>query len=518
MNTNFDQSNPILNPEPSGPGGKSRIGRRFVRILGRVALGILLLGIATASLVFAVHRMQLRRLAKLAYYPISRYVTETSPYFVLANASVIDGTGSEERKGESIVVHDGKIAWVGASVEMPAQPGAKIIDLHGATVIPGFVMLHEHLFTTSPSPSFQLAQQSATFPLLYLAAGVTTARTAGSVDPASDLRTKRRIDNAEQPGPELFLTAPYLEGSPMYRQMRALTGPDDPTKVVDNDLAQGFTSFKAYAHITPGELLAAITEAHARSSKVTGHLCTITFTEAATMGIDNLEHGLLTDTEFFSGKKPNVCPPFLSYLEEYRDSLDVHSPAVIGMMDTLIAHHIALTSTLAVFESELGGEVPAWYLEHEKNALTWQSWLIARLTKRAMKKYHWEPLFDKELQFEAEFVRRGGTLLAGADPTGDRSVLAGFADLREIELLNKAGLSAIQAIKIATLNGATFLRVANRTGSIEAGKQADLVVIKGDPAQQVSEIRNVQTVYRQGKGYDSEKMMSDVVGVIGLWN
>jgi len=491
--------------------------RRFLRILGRVALGMLLLGVATSSLVFAVHRMQLRRLARLAHYPISRYVTETSPYFVLANASVIDGTGSDERKGESVVVHDGKIAWVGASVEMPAQPGAKIIDLHGATVIPGFVMLHEHLFTTSTGN--QLAQQSVTFPLLYLAAGVTTARTAGSVDPASDLRTKRRIDNVEQPGPELFLTAPYLEGSPpMYHQMRALTGPDDASKFVDTGLAQGFTSFKAYADITPDELLTAITEAHARSAKVTGHLCTITFTEAAAMGIDNLEHGLLTDTEFFSGKKPNVCPPLFAYLQEYRDKLDVHSPAVIRMMDTLIAHHIALTSTLAVFESELGGEVPAWYLEHEKNALTWKSWLIARLSKRAMKKYHWEPLFDKELQFEAEFVRRGGTLLAGADPTGDRSVLAGFADLREIELLNKAGFSATQAINIATLNGATFLGIASRTGSIEVGKQADLVVINGDPAQQISDIRNVESVYRQGKGYDSKKMMSDVEGVVGLSN
>jgi imidazolonepropionase-like amidohydrolase len=378
-------------------------------------------------------------------------------------------------------------------------------------------MLHEHLFTTGAGN--QLAQQSTAFPLLYLAAGVTTARTAGSIDPASDLQTKRRIDNAEQPGPELFLTAPYLEGSPsMYRQMRALSGPDDAKTAVDTGLAQGFTSFKAYTDITPDELQAAISETHAKSAKITGHLCSITYTQAAAMGIDNLEHGLLTDTEFFSGKKPNVCPPMLAYLEEYRDKLDIHSPAVTEMMDDLIARHIPLTSTLAVLESELGGELPAWYLEHERNALTWQSWLIARLSKRAMKKYHWEPLFDKELQFEAEFVRRGGTLLAGSDPTGDRSVLAGFADLREIELLNQAGFRATDAIKIATLNGATFLGNADRAGSIEVGKQADLVVLNGDPGQKISDIRNVQTVYRQGKGYDSVKMMSDVSGVVGISN
>jgi imidazolonepropionase-like amidohydrolase len=298
--------------------------------------------------------------------------------------------------------------------------------------------------------------------------------------------------------------------------MPELAGPDDARKAVDTDLAQGFSSLKAYTDITPDELTAAIAEAHARSVKVTGHLCSITYTQAAEIGIDNLEHGLLTDTEFFSGKQPNVCPPFMAYLTEYRDKLDVHSPQVTAMMDTLIAHHIALTSTLAVLESEFGGEMPAWYTEHERESLIWKSWLIAQLSKKGMTKYHWEPLFDKELQFEREFVRRGGTLLAGADPTGDRSVLAGYADLREIELLNKAGFTVPQALRIATLNGAKFLGIADRAGSIEIGKQADLVVVKGDLASDVSDIRNVQTVYRKGKSFDTKKMMDDVQGVVGL--
>jgi imidazolonepropionase-like amidohydrolase len=489
--------------------------RRFLRILRRTALGVLLLGVGAAVFVYAVHRLQLHRLESLSKYPLQRYVSETAPYFVLQNANLIDGTGSDERKGQSVVVRNGKIAWVGKSSEMPAQPGAKVIDLSGATILPGLVMLHEHLFTTSTGN--QLVQQRIAFPLLYLAAGVTTARTAGSIDPVSDLETKRRIDQGEQAGPELFLTAPYLEGYPSaYGQMHALAGPEEAKRAIDNGLAQGFTSFKAYTDITPDELQAAIAEAHARSAKITGHLCSIGYTQAAAMGIDNLEHGLLTDTEFFSAKQSNICPPMFTYLKEYRDKLDIHSAAVSAMMDTLIAHHIPLTSTMAVLESELGDEVPAWYVDHEKQALTWQSWMVARLSKRAMRKYHWQPLFDKELQFEAEFVRRGGTLLAGADPTGDRSVLAGFADLREIELLNKAGFSPVLAIQIATLDGAKFLGIADRTGSIEAGKEADLMVIRGDPAKQITDIRNVQTVYRDGRGYDSNRIMSDVAGVVGL--
>jgi len=491
--------------------------RRFFRIIGRIVLCIIVLIIAAIAFSFIVHRMQLRRLATLSQQPLQKYITETSPYFVLTNANVIDGTGSDERKSQSIVVRDGKIAWVGAASDMPAQPGAKLIDLHGATVLPGFVMLHEHLFTSANGN--RLSQQSVTFPLLYLAAGVTTARTTGSIDAASDLRAKRRIDNSEQPGPELFLTAPYLEGAPpLFREMRVLSGPDDAKKSVDNYAAQGFTSFKAYTDITPAELQAAIDEAHARSTKITGHLCSVTFTEAANMGIDNLEHGILVDTEFFPGKKPGACPDTLTLLKQYRDNLDIHSPAVTTMMDTLIAHHIPVTSTLAVLDSEFVNGAPGWYQQRAKNALIWKSWLISSLIHRAMKKYHWQPLFDKELQFEAEFVRRGGTLLAGADPTGDGSVLAGYADLREIELLNMAGFTVPQAIKIATMNGAAFLGIADRAGSIEPGKQADLVVIQGDPAQNIADIRNVQTVYRLGKGYDSQKMMSDVVGVVGLPN
>jgi imidazolonepropionase-like amidohydrolase len=490
--------------------------RRFVRLMGRAVLGVFLFGVLAAACSFGVHRLQLRRLRKLSGMPVQRYINETASCFVLQNANLIDGTGRDGVRGSSIVVRDGKIAWVGLSDAMPAQTGAKVIDLHGATVIPGLVMMHEHLFTSRGNG---LVEQSVTSPLLYLAAGVTTARTAGSIDPVSDLHTKYRIDQGEQVGPELFLTAPYLEGSPsVYRQMRALTGADDAKQSVDTYHAQGFTSFKAYTDITPDELQTAITEAHAKSSKITGHLCTITYTQAAAMGIDNLEHGLLTDTEFFSGKKPNVCPPLFVYLKEYRDRLDVHSPAMTAMMDLLIAHHIALTSTIAVLESEFGGEIPGWYREHEKNALIWQSWLTSRMSERGMRRLHWGPLLDKEEMFEAEFVRRGGTLLAGADPTGDGSVVAGFADLREVELLRAAGLTAPQAIKVATLNGAMFLGIADRTGSIEVGKQADLVVLTGDPLQDIANIRTVQTVYRKGIGYDSTKMMGDVAGVVGLPN
>jgi imidazolonepropionase-like amidohydrolase len=492
--------------------------RRLLRFTAKTILAVLVLISASAIGILIVHQCQLGRLHRLAQASPQNYVIRISPYFVLTDVHVIDGTGVEERSNQNIVVHDGKIQWIGNSAEMPIQTGAQVVDGKGETVIPGLVMMHEHLFTSAPSlrrPS--LAQQSTIYPLLYLAEGVTTARTAGSVDPASDLRIKRRIDRGDAVGPELFLTGPYLEGAPaLYPQMHALTGAEDATRMIDQYSAEGFTSFKAYADITSAELQAAITEAHARSAKVTGHLCTITFREAADMGIDNLEHGLLVDTEFYSGKKPDVCPPIGAYLREYRDKLDVASPEVVAVIDDLIAHHVALTSTLAVFEGELGGRIPTWYQEREKSALTWQSWQFARMQQRAAAKFHAAILISKAEQFEYSFARRGGILIAGSDPTGDGSVLAGYADLRELELLVEAGFTPVQAIQIATQNGASFLGISDRAGTLEKGKQADFVVIDGDPGQNITDVRNVRTVYRLGIAYDTQKMLNAVDGIAGL--
>jgi imidazolonepropionase-like amidohydrolase len=186
--------------------------RRLLRFTAKTILAVLVLISASAIGILIVHQCQLGRLHRLAQASPQNYVIRISPYFVLTDVHVIDGTGVEERSNQNIVVHDGKIQWIGNSAEMPIQTGAQVVDGKGETVIPGLVMMHEHLFTSAPSlrrPS--LAQQSTIYPLLYLAEGVTTARTAGSVDPASDLRIKRRIDRGDAVGPALFLTGPYLE-------------------------------------------------------------------------------------------------------------------------------------------------------------------------------------------------------------------------------------------------------------------------------------------------------------------
>jgi hypothetical protein len=142
------------------------------------------------------------------------------------------------------------------------------------------------------------------------------------------------------------------------------------------------------------------------------------------------------------------------------------------------------------------------------------------LARRAMvadsKDTPWPVLFKKEMDFEFAFAKAGGLLLAGLDPTGYGGVVPGFGDHREVELLVEAGFTPIEAIKIATLNGAQWLGVADKIGSIAPGKQADLVVIKGDPSKTISDIENVETVFKDGVGYDPAKLLESTRGKVGL--
>jgi imidazolonepropionase-like amidohydrolase len=123
--------------------------------------------------------------------------------------------------------------------------------------------------------------------------------------------------------------------------------------------------------------------------------------------------------------------------------------------------------------------------------------------------------FKKEMEFERELVKQGGTLLAGEDPTGIGGDLAGFGDQREVELLVEAGFTPLEAIHIATYNGAQYLGDAEKVGTIAAGKQADLIVLKGDPSQKIDDIENVETVFKDGVGYDSAKLIESVRGLAG---
>src|SRR6185503_20109735 len=254
----------------------------------------------------------------------------------------------------------------------------------------------------------------------------TTIRTTGSVQPHLDLEIKKLIDAGRMIGPKMHVTAPYLEGKGAFTPvMHQLTGANDARRLVNYWADQGATSFKAYMNISRDELRAAVEEAHKRGLKVTGHLCSIGYREAAEIGIDNLEHGLMADSEFAANKQPDQCPG--GAVSASLRQLDLNSPAVSETISTLIAKNVAITSTLPVFEAggaplaQSGiGAASALLNPRVLNVMSTDA-RVRYLTARARVSSDsgYVALFRKAMDFERAFVKAGGLLIAGLDPTGN---------------------------------------------------------------------------------------------------
>ncbi|HEX4301735.1 MAG TPA: amidohydrolase family protein [Rhizomicrobium sp.] len=431
------------------------------------------------------------------------------------HAEIVDGTGTAPRRDMTLVSDHGKIAALGPSARTSIPAGATIIDMHGKTLLPGFVMVHEHLFYPLGQGNYDGLLNS--FPALYLAGGTTTARTAGTVSPDGDLNLRDAIARGEAIGPDLDVTAPYLNGpgQPIYK-MHILKDPADATRTVNYWAEEGATSFKAYMTLTRDELAAAVVAAHAHNLKITGHLCSVTYREAAERGIDNLEHGFAAMTDFVKGKQPDVCPPqsILSLVD-----LDVNGSEIKSLIALLIAHHVALTSTLTVFETFTPGrpeapEAARAMLIPELRSAYETSWTAVQTQDRS-KPYG--TIFPKLMKLEKMFVDAGGTLLAGTDPTGYGGVIPGWSGKREIELLVEAGFTFPAALKIATLSGAQYLGRDAHVGSLAIGKRADIAVIDGDPAHDPMALEHMPLVFKAGIGYRADLIMDSFRGKVGLY-
>ncbi len=440
------------------------------------------------------------------------FLVVDSPVVALEHVRVIDGTGAAPLEDQTLVLRGGRIESITPSSRARVPAEAKRLDLTNHTVIPGLVGMHEHMFYPSGGRIPIYTEEAFSFPRLYLASGVTTARTGGTLEPYTDLSLKKLIDAGAMPGPKMYVTVGYLEGKGSFTpQMLELTGPDDARRFVEYWASTGAQSFKAYMHITRAELEAALTAAHARGLKLTGHLCSIGFREAAALGIDNLEHGIVVDTEFMDGKKPDVCPGFGPGAADL-EKLDVQSAPVQEMIRDLVRHRVAITSTLAVFEDAPPLErrfSDALSPDALRSYLTGRDMLPEAVLKLSALRIR------REVEFERAFVKAGGLLQAGCDPTGNGSALAGFGDQRNIELLVQGGFTPVEAIRIATWNGARFLGIDRDTGSIATGKAADLVVVDGNPEARIADIKKVTMVFKDGAGYDPERLLASIRGETG---
>ncbi len=439
------------------------------------------------------------------------FVSVDAPIVALTHARVIDGTGAPVRDDQTVIILGARIVAVGSTANTTIPAGARVIDLTGHTVIPGLVGLHEHTYFGGVR---RITQMSTSAPLLYLAFGVTTAMTAGSMLPYQERAMKQAVEAGRIPGPHFLITGPYLDGAnSRSTTARALASPDEATRVINYWADEGATWVKVLGTISHEELRRVVAAARVRGVKVTGHFCSVTFAEAAALGVAALQHGFITASEYVAGKQPDVCPPGNMRVQT---DVDVGSPEVQASIRALATRGTAVVSTLGVYETfsperfrldtaamamldpEVRREVEANYANIAKGGL-----IVT------------DGLLKKMMRWERDFVAAGGLLGAGSDPWGT-GYLPGYGNIRNYEMLLEAGFTPADAIRILTLNGASILGLHSQIGAILPGRQADLVIVQGNPGTTPRDLYNVVTVFRAGTGYDSAKLRAAARGLVGV--
>lgn len=430
-----------------------------------------------------------------------RFLKDEATAFVLENARLIDGSGGPAVEGVTVMIDQGRITYVGKDAPAPPE-NAKHINLAGHTILPGLVMMHEHINYFSGAEVWDSHPRSV--PKLLLAAGVTSARTAGAEAPQIDLNLKRRIDEGLSVGPRLFVTGAYLNGedSPFLGD-NIVRNAEEAAALTRFWADRGATSVKVYSMISAEALRGAVEEANRKGIHVAGHLGEIGCEEAADAGIHTIEHSLSSCLKDL-GVDPTKLAEF-----RYED----HKEAAGRLIKKLVARGVVLvatppaTETYEPSEDELASLSPQQLERYQLLVSQRPPWLPPLSVV--------EVVNDAHRKFERDFVAAGGRLLLGADAS-DFGKVPGYANHSAIIALVKAGFEPVHVIRFASSNAAEFLGQSDNFGTVSPGKAADLLVVAGAPDKQIEDIRRVEYVFKDGQAYDSAKLREAAKGQIGL--
>jgi imidazolonepropionase-like amidohydrolase len=423
---------------------------------------------------------------------------QTAPVLALVHARVIEGTGAPPHDDWTVLVRGDRIAAAGPAVDVP--PGATVIDIAGMSLLPGLIDMHGHMYAATTKG---IANAFESYPALYLAGGVTAVRSPGDFDPEGTHWLKEAIARGIADGPRLFMGGYYIDASPSQIGWFApVRSPADVTERI-SQWQDRIDVVKFYTSTTEGQMQAGIAAAKAAGLPTTAHLGSITATRAIEMGIDGLEHGIYAMPELGA---PRLVPSKVDGCA--LGDLDLDGPLVTGLIATIVKRRIAIDPTFVMVHLGLPGMPPLTPDWREYFADDAAAAAAARTVER-VGAIHRDPgeracaerTRRNAMQFVATVQAQGGIIVAGTDPVAPY-VLPGWGMHRELKHLTEAGLTPLQAIRAATYNAAVVLRRDEDLGSIAAGKLADMVVVRGDPATRIEDVGRVEMVFKAGRRFD----------------
>ncbi len=424
----------------------------------KMRIHILLLSLIVVSASLAAQpRVSMREVNEVAKPAANQTIA-------IVGSTLIDGRGDSPVKDAVVIVRGEKIVAVGARGAVTIPKAAAIIEASGLTLLPGLIDAHFHLDGDEGLPS------------LFLSQGVTSVR-----DPGAWIEAYDGVRQSGQPLPRLFLAGPHLDDAPpAYPHDAFIVRDAEETRLaVNRFVEQGASVIKVYFRLPLGLIRVAVETAHARGVPVTAHLEIVDAADAIRAGVDGIEHvtsfgpALVLPREAEKYRQAMIADNNARREGRYKvwSELDLNAPRVHPLLALIAQRGTFVSPTLAVFEKQ-AGDMKA-----------------SETQVRA---------FGQMLKFVGMVKRAGGRVVVGSHssvPYAER----GWAYQRELELLVASGLSPMEALVAGTMENARFFRIADRLGSIEAGKLADLILIDGDPLKDLAAMRRIKRVMLNGK-------------------
>ena len=408
---------------------------------------------------------------------------------VLVGPTLIDGTGEPPKRNAVIIVSGNEIVTVTNQTEYYSKyystinnetTRENILNLTGKYVIPGLFDMHAHVAGVRKNSYNQDFSENALKMLLDY--GVTTIRSpAGPTD--QSIALKHNVSEGIIEGPEMFTAGRLLNGPQIAIPFveKQISTEEQAREEVRNQAAAGVDYVKLYVGLPPNLVQAAIDEAHSQGIGVIGHLYMTSWTDAANMGIDALTHGVPVNPSLLpSGDSreqflENGGGPFDHLL--WLDLLDLDSTEINEMINALVENSVPVDPTLSIYETMLRDD--GYGFSDPQNQLRWAK--VLQLTKI---------MHDKGVQ-----------ILSGSD-IPNFGLIPGASLHNELELLTEAGIKPLEVVAIATKNGAEALGIDNRVGTIESGKEADVIILTSNPIENISNTKGIEAVIVDGRFVD----------------